>query len=128
MRLSPTQIQSLLFLKYARPGVRTIGGLANRLGVTYATSSGVADALEGKRLIKRAPLSDDQRIITLALTSQGESKTELLEDVLDQIESAVDALPEAEQRGFHVWTKQHECDRFESIINVVLHEQTISSA
>jgi len=34
--LSPAQIQALLFLKYARPGVRTIGGLAERLGATYA--------------------------------------------------------------------------------------------
>lgn len=97
MRLSPAQIQSLLFLKYARPGVRTIGGLANRLGVTYATSSGVADALERKRLIQRTPLPEDQRVITLGLTPQGEGKAEMLEDVLDEIEAAVDALPEAEQ-------------------------------
>ncbi len=97
MRLSPTQIHSLLFLKYARPGVRTIGGLANRLGVTYATSSGVADALEHKRLIKRTPLPEDQRVITLGLTPKGEEEAEALENVLDEIEAAVNALPEAEQ-------------------------------
>lgn len=97
MRLSPAQIQSLLFLKYVRPGIRTIGGLANRLGVTYATSSGVADALERKRLIRRAPLPEDQRVITLGLTPQGEARAEMLEDVLDEIESAVNALPDAEQ-------------------------------
>lgn len=97
MRLSPAQIQSLLFLKYARPGVRTIGGLANRLGVAYATSSGVADALERKRLIQRVPLPEDQRVITLRLTPQGESKAEMLEDVLDEIESTVNSLPDAEQ-------------------------------
>ncbi len=96
-RLSPAQIQSLLFLKYARPGVRTIGGLANRLGVTYATSSGVADALEHKRLIKRTPLPEDQRVITLGLTPEGEEEVGMLEDVLDEIEAAVNALPETEQ-------------------------------
>ncbi|MEW6086670.1 MAG: MarR family winged helix-turn-helix transcriptional regulator [Chloroflexota bacterium] len=96
-RLSPTQIQSLLFLKYARPGVRTIGGLAHRLGATYATSSGVADALERKRLIKRTPLPEDQRVVTLELTSKGEDKAGMLEDVLDEIETTVNALPEAEQ-------------------------------
>jgi len=95
--LSPAQIQALLFLKYARPGVCTIGGLANRLGVTYATSSGVADALEGKRLIQRKPLSEDQRVIMLVLTSKGESEAEMLEDVLDEIEAAVNALPDAER-------------------------------
>lgn len=97
VRLSPTQTQALLFLKYARPGVRTIGGLANRLGATYATSSGVADALERKQLIKRTPLPEDQRVITLGLTPKGEAKVEMLEDVLDEIQSAVNALPEAEQ-------------------------------
>lgn len=97
VRLSPAQIQSLLFLKYARPGACTIGGLANRLGVTYATSSGVADALERKRLIQRAPLPEDQRVITLGLTPKGEDKAEMLEDVLDEIEAAVNALPDVEQ-------------------------------
>ncbi len=95
--LSPTQIQSLLFLKYGRPGVRTIGGLANRLGVTYATSSGVADALERKRLLKRTPLPEDQRVITLGLTAQGEDEAARLEDILDEIERAVNALPEADR-------------------------------
>lgn len=97
MHLSPAQIQTLLFLKYARTGVRTIGGLAHRLGVTYPTASGVADALEAKRLIKRIPLPEDLRIITLGLTSQGESKAESLEDALDEVESAINTLPEAEQ-------------------------------
>lgn len=97
IHLSPAQIQSLLFLKYARPGVRTIGGLANRLGVTYATSSGVADALERKRLIQRKPLPEDQRVITLGLTPKGKSEAEALEGVLSEIETAIRALPDAEQ-------------------------------
>lgn len=97
LRLSAAQIQALLFLKYARPGVRTIGGLANRLEVTYATASGVADALERKRLIQRKQLAEDRRVITLGLTSKGEDKAELLEDVLNEVESAVNALSESEQ-------------------------------
>lgn len=97
MRLSPTQIQSLFFLKYARPGIRTIGGLANRLGVAYATSSGVADALESKQLIRRTPLPEDQRVVTLGLTPKGERDIEALNDVLDEIELAVAALSETEQ-------------------------------
>jgi|SRR5581483_8670433 DNA-binding MarR family transcriptional regulator len=96
-QLSPAQIHALLFLKYARPGVRTIGGLAQRLGSTYATTSGVADALERKKLIQRAPLPEDQRVITLGLTATGQSKVAQLEDVLDEIESAVNALPPPEQ-------------------------------
>ncbi|MGB9753674.1 MAG: MarR family transcriptional regulator [Roseiflexus castenholzii] len=97
MRLSPAQIQALLFLRYARPGVRTMGGLAQRLGVTYATASGVADALEGKQLIARAPLPDDQRVVTLSLTDAGEVQTDQLENILDEIEMAVNDLPDADQ-------------------------------
>ncbi len=96
--LSPAQMQALLFLQYARPGVRAIGGLAERLAATYATASGVADALERKRLIKRKPLPEDQRTITLTLTARGRREAEALEDVLDEIEAAVNALPEADQR------------------------------
>jgi len=97
MHLSPTQIETLLFLKYARPGVRTIGGLAHRLHATYATASGVADALERKRLIQRAPSPADQRVITIELTAQGDRETRALEPILDELEAAVNALPEAEQ-------------------------------
>jgi Transcriptional regulators len=97
MHLSPAQIQTLIFLKYARPGVRTVGGVAQRLGVTYATASGVADALENKRFIERVTLPGDQRVVTLLLTEAGTAHAGQLEDVLDEIEAAVDGLPDAEQ-------------------------------
>ncbi|RMF33173.1 MAG: MarR family transcriptional regulator [Chloroflexi bacterium] len=97
LKLSPTQIRALLFLKYVRPGVRTIGGLAERLGVTYATSSGVADALERKGLIVRSPLPEDQRVITLSLTPKGERTVEGLEDILEEIEVVVSTLPPTDQ-------------------------------
>ncbi len=96
-QLSPAQIQALLFLKYARPGVRTIGGLATRLGATYATASGVADALEQKRLARRQPLATDRRTVTLQLTATGEAECEHLEDLLDGIESAIARLTPADQ-------------------------------
>lgn len=96
-RLYPTQIQSLFFLKYARPGVRTVGGLAERLKVTYATSSDVARALERKGLVIRAPSSEDRRVITLQLTESGEEKTKTLENLLDEVEAAVESLPAEEQ-------------------------------
>lgn len=99
VNLSPAQIQALLFLKYVRPGVRTIGGLAQRLGVTYATTSGVADALEKKNLVVRAPSPEDQRVITLGLTPSGEEAVRNLEDVLDEIEAAVKTLTVDDQNA-----------------------------
>lgn len=99
MRLSPAQIHALLFLKYARRGVRTIGGLAQRLGTSYATSSGVVDALESKQLVQRIPLPEDQRVVTLQMTSKGERKVKDLEDVLDELENAVNAISQTEQEA-----------------------------
>ena len=97
-QLSPAQIQALLFLRYARPGVRTIGGLAERLASSYATTSGVVDALEDKQLVERHPLPEDQRTVTLRLTNSGQSKTDGLEDVLNDIEAVIDELPPEEQQ------------------------------
>lgn len=98
-RLSPAQIQALLFLKYTRPGVRTIGGLAARLGTTYATASGVADALEHKQLARRQPLPTDRRTVTLTLTDMGETECRELEDVLDTIEAAIADLTPTDQEA-----------------------------
>lgn len=98
---SPAQIQALLFLRYARPGARTIGGLAKRLAVADATASKVADALERKRLIRRKPLAEDKRTITLALTAEGARQTASAEDVLVEVEAAIMSLPEAEQQALH---------------------------
>lgn len=99
-KLSPAQIQTLLFLRHARPGVHTIGGLAQRLAATYATTSGVVDALESKQLVERQPLPEDQRTVTLRLTDKGVQEAEALENVLDEVESAIAELPEAERQMF----------------------------
>jgi len=98
-RLSPAQIQALLFLRYARPGVRTVGGLAQRLMTTDATASGVVDALENKQLVERQPLPADRRVMALHLTETGEQETAALNDILDDVESAIAELPSSEQQA-----------------------------
>lgn len=98
-RLSPAQVQALLFLRYARPGIRTIGGLAQRLMTTDATASGVVDALENKRLVERQPRATDRRVMALRLTGAGEQETATLDDVLDDVESAIAELPPSEQQA-----------------------------
>ncbi len=96
-QLSAAQIQALLFLKYARPGVRTIGGLADRLAIRYPTATGVADALERKGLVQRRPLEEDQRTVTLALTAAGEAEVATVEDVLNIIQETIEALPPSDR-------------------------------
>lgn len=95
--LSPTQVQALLFLSYARPGVCTIGGLAQRLSCTPATASGVVDALEDRGLVVREPWPQHRRTITLRLTSEGTRLVGQVDDALDDLEAVIRELPEEEQ-------------------------------
>ncbi len=99
--LSPAQTQALLFLAYARPGVHTIGGLAQRLQATMATASEVADALERKGLVVREPRPEDHRIIGLRLTGAGRRRAADLEGMLDDLEAAVAELPPDDQEHLH---------------------------
>lgn len=99
-RLTPTQIDTLLFLKYARPGVRTVGGLAQRLGVTYATASVVADGLERRGLVARRVAGPDLRVVGLALTEQGALRVTELEGALDGLLAAIGELTANEQAYF----------------------------
>lgn len=120
-KLSAAQIQTLLFIRYARPGVRTIGGLAQRLTTTYATASGVVDALESKRLVERHPLPEDQRTVTLHLTDTGVQEAEALENVLDEVEQAIAELSEAEQQVF-IRAAQSIVQRLQSAGHVQVYE------
>ncbi len=95
--LSPAQMQALLFLRFARPGVHSIGGLAERLSVSYASASGVADALERKQLVQRTPSSEDARSVLLTLTEAGQKQAAALEDILADLEAAIAQLPMQEQ-------------------------------
>jgi DNA-binding MarR family transcriptional regulator len=101
MGLSPAQIQALIFMRYARSGIRTIGGLADWLAVSYPTASGITDALERKHLAERLTHADDRRIVTLSLTEQGERSVHALEDVLDEIEQAIETLPEGDRQALY---------------------------
>lgn len=119
--LSPTQVQALLFLAYARPGARTIGGLAQRLGCTMATASGVADTLERKGLAVREPWPEHRRTITLRLTPEGTTLAEQVDDALDDLEAVIRELPEAEQAGL-LRATQHIVHRLAEAGHVVVYE------
>ncbi len=119
--LSPTQVQALLFLAYSRPGVRTIGGLAQRLGCTLATASGVADVLERKGLAYREPLPEHRRTITLHLTSQGEALIHELDHVLDELEESIRTLSPADQESM-LHAMQQIVRRLAGAGHVVIYE------
>lgn len=119
--LSPAQVQALLFLAYARPGVRTVGGLAQRLGCTVATASGVADALERKGLALREPWPQHRRTITLRLTARGEALAREVDDALDDLEAIIRELPRPDQEALLRVTR-HLVRRLVEMGHVVAYE------
>jgi DNA-binding MarR family transcriptional regulator len=99
--LSSSQIQALLFLAHGRPGVCTVGGVADRLLCSAATASVVVDALERKGLASRAADPEDRRKVTVALTQQGQATAAEVEGVLDELEAIVASLPPQAQEELH---------------------------
>jgi len=52
-------------------GRLTMSGLAERLGVTSATASGIVERIERRGLVQRIHREDDRRIVECALTEDG---------------------------------------------------------
>ena len=104
--LSAAQVQALLFLKHSRTSAHTMGGLAKGIALAYPTISAMVDALERKGLVRRQVLESDRRTITLRLTPEGEKLSGDLENLLDEIEQAIQALPQAQQEALNQAARQ----------------------
>ena len=96
--LSPAQASALIFLRRGRPGVRNITGVAQRLGTTLATASGVVDALAAKGLVEKSRSAADNRVVRLALTSAGSEQAAQLEEMLEPLREVLAGLGPDEQR------------------------------
>ncbi|MCS7198040.1 MAG: MarR family winged helix-turn-helix transcriptional regulator [Candidatus Bipolaricaulota bacterium] len=70
-RLSPIQIQTLLYLNSHSEGLCRVGQLAQEFGLTPATMSDAVASLEAKGLLTRKPCPEDRRAQTLRLTAKG---------------------------------------------------------
>ncbi|MCX8103801.1 MAG: MarR family winged helix-turn-helix transcriptional regulator [Candidatus Bipolaricaulota bacterium] len=70
-RLSPIQIQTLLYLNSHAEDLCRVGQLAQEFGLTSATMSDAVTTLEAKGLLQREPSPNDRRAQRLRLTAQG---------------------------------------------------------
>jgi len=95
--LTSPQAQALLFLRYARPDLHTLTGLAQRLACTPANANGVVDALERKGLIRRQPAQNVRGRKRLRLTPKGERVVDDLDAVLTDLQAWIAELPEDQQ-------------------------------
>lgn len=96
--LTPAQVKSLLFINYTRKDAITIGNLARYLTCTPATTSGVIDSLEKKKLILRSRDPEDRRRVHIALTPEGERVVGDIENIGEEIEQIVREFDPAEQQ------------------------------
>jgi DNA-binding MarR family transcriptional regulator len=95
--LTPTQVQSLLFLKYIRPDAATVNTLAKHLSCTPATISGILDTLEDKKFILRNRKTNDKRRVLLSLTPKGMRAISVLENFGKEIEELISEFNKEEQ-------------------------------
>ncbi len=68
--LSPAQIHALSWLRLDAP--LTMGALAQRIGVTEKTITGVVDRLERAGYAQRERSATDRRVVPVVLTRQGQ--------------------------------------------------------
>ncbi|HEY7124756.1 MAG TPA: MarR family transcriptional regulator [Ktedonobacterales bacterium] len=71
-----TTEQYWMLLRLRRSGPMSIGQLADALGITGSTVTTGSKRLERTGLVKRERQSDDERLVLVALTLQGQQKVE----------------------------------------------------
>ena len=88
----------LRYLARATKQARTVGGVANYLGVTHAPASRAVAALARKNLVTVKTDSEDRRIRRIDLTSAG--KALLDHDPVHRLTAAIESLSGEKQREF----------------------------
>lgn len=86
----PGQWAVLRYLARAGRQARTVGGVANYLGVTHAPASRAVASLARKGLVLVRADTDDRRVRRIELTSAGRSLLE--HDPVHRLSSAIEAL------------------------------------
>lgn len=96
-RLSPIQIQTLIYLNSHSEDLCRVGQLAQEFGLTPATMSDAVASLEAKGLLTRTPAHDDRRAQTLRLTAKGRRSAEKLSHWAEALHESLAQLPETEK-------------------------------
>ncbi|HEX2185601.1 MAG TPA: MarR family winged helix-turn-helix transcriptional regulator [Chloroflexota bacterium] len=91
--LTPVQAQTLLFIRYTKPFLTTMGNLARALGATHVTAVGVVNVLIAHNLVTKVPNPLDRRSSLLRLTPAGEAACQRLEHWGLTLEASVGQLP-----------------------------------
>lgn len=97
-RLTPVQIQTLLFVRHTKSFATSISRLALQLGASHASTVGVVDGLVAHGYLERSPSSKDRRVTLLRLTPQGEEVCEHLGGWRRPLDELVSELSSADRQ------------------------------
>lgn len=100
-KLSPIQLQILIFLLYHDEGKRTVSYLAQEFNMTKATISDAVKVLAKKALIHKETSTEDSRSYFIHLTEQGESIAKDAATFSRKLHQAVDVLTAQEADHFY---------------------------
>ena len=97
-RLTPVQIQTLLFVRHTKSFATSISRLALQLGASHASTVGVVDGLVAHGYLERSASSKDRRVTLLRLTPQGREVCDRLGGWQRPLDELLGQLPEVERR------------------------------
>lgn len=97
LKLSPIQIQILIFLKNHELKYCTINSLANEFNMTAATISDAVRVLREKGLIIKSRSKNDKRVFYLKITSKGERVVEENSNFIQSLLDSIGILGEKEK-------------------------------
>jgi DNA-binding MarR family transcriptional regulator len=102
-KLSPIQMQLLIFIKYHNSDKqRRIASMAREFNLTKATISDSIKVLEQKGLIKRSDDAFDSRSFNFSLTDQGMKLTGMIENFTLPLDGAIGSLSPQQKDQFLV--------------------------
>ena len=97
-KLSPIQIQFLIYLAPHPDDQRRVSLLADEFGLTQATVSDAVRVLHEKRLVAKVPDAKDGRIIRLDLSAEGKDVVKQVEAWQAEIISRVEDFPSEQKK------------------------------
>ncbi|MDT8347805.1 MAG: MarR family winged helix-turn-helix transcriptional regulator [Flavobacteriaceae bacterium] len=96
-KLSPIQLQTLLFINFHSSEKCTVSYLAEEFNVTKATISDAIKSLYAKALVIKTPNKTDARSYRLALTEKGIHIADKAKGFTEQMHHPITAMEEAEK-------------------------------
>jgi len=97
VKLSPIQIQILIFLKFHRTEFCTVNYLAEEFNMSAPTISDAVKVLIQKQLVKKVHSSDDKRKAYLHLTNKSEKLIAELSSFVDPLFKSISKLKQKEK-------------------------------